>query len=124
MDWKFNNSSPVYQQIMEKILSAVLAGEFSPGEKIPSVRDLAVEARVNPNTVQHALQELEQTGLLVTRSTNGRHVTDDETILESMRNKRLRELTEEFMGKFATLGVPPSQVMQLLSDYEKERNEK
>lgn len=123
MDWKFTNNCPVYQQIMEKIQSAVLAGEFSPGQKIPSVRDLAVEARVNPNTMQHALQELEQTGLLVTRSTSGRHVTDDITILDSMRDKQLRELTAEFMKKFATLGIAPSKVIQLLSDYENERNE-
>jgi len=123
MNWKFTADRPVYQQLMEQIQGAILSGEFSPGQKIPSVRDLATDARVNPNTMQHALQELERLHLLVTEGTSGRYVTNDPAILETIRNQRLRELTAECAAKFATLGISPEQAAQLLAHFQKERDE-
>ena len=72
MNWKFSGDRPVYQQIMENIRGAVLRGELPPGGKIPSVRDLAAEAQVNPNTMQRALAELERDGLVYSQRTTGR----------------------------------------------------
>lgn len=123
MNWVFSGGLPVYLQIMEHIQSAVISGEYTPGEKIPSVRDLALEARVNPNTMQHALHELENTGLLVSRGTSGRFVTQDPVILEGIRTRRLRELTARCISQYQALGVTPSEAARLLLEYESQKEE-
>lgn len=114
MNWKFTGDRPVYQQIMATIRGAVLTGELPPGKKIPSVRDLAAEAQVNPNTMQRALTELEREGLLVSGGTSGRSVTQEESVLTGMKAEILRELAKECAEKFMVFGVSPSQAAQLL----------
>lgn len=114
MNWKFTGDRPVYQQIMATIRGAVLKGELPPGKKIPSVRDLAAEAQVNPNTMQRALTELEREGLLVSGGTSGRSVTKEESVLTGMKEEILRELAKECAEKFMVFGVTPSQAAQLL----------
>lgn len=121
MDWKFSGDRPVYQQIMALIRGAILTGELSPGQKIPSVRDLAAQAQVNPNTVQRALTELEREGLLVGGGTTGRTVSQNQAVLEAMREQTLRELARECAEKFRVFGLTPAQGAQwLLSLEEKE----
>ena len=117
MEWKFTGDRPVYQQIMEQIRCAVLSGEFSPGAKIPAVRDLAMDAQVNPNTMQRALRELEDEKLLITDSTSGRYVTDDPGVLDAVRQKQLSTLSAECIRQFAALGLSPTQAIKLLSEY-------
>lgn len=124
MVWKFNSERPVYQQIIEQIQGAVISGEFAPGDRIPSVRDLATAAQVNPNTMQHALHELEQQKILVTAGTSGRFVTHDETVLETMRINRLKELTVECAKRFSAFGITPAQAAQLLLELNEERKGK
>ena len=114
MNWKFSGDRPVYQQIMAAMRGAVLKGELKPGQKVPSVRDLAAEAQVNPNTMQRALTELEREGLLVGGGTSGRTVTTDEAILDAMRTKILEELARECAEKFMVFGITPAQAAQLL----------
>ncbi|MDY4221310.1 MAG: GntR family transcriptional regulator [Candidatus Faecousia sp.] len=123
MNWKFSGDRPVYQQIMALIRGAVLRGELPPGGKIPSVRDLAAEAQVNPNTMQRAMTELEREGLLVSGGTSGRTVTDDPQVLEQMRNRTLEELARECAEKFMVFGITPAQAAQLLRDLEKKKEE-
>ena len=98
------------------IRGAVLKGELPPGKKIPSVRDLAAEAQVNPNTMQRALTELEREGLLVSGGTSGRSVTEEESVLTGMKEEILRELAKECAEKFMVFGVTPSQAAQLLQE--------
>lgn len=114
MIWNFSGNLPVYQQIMEIIRGAVLTGAFLPGQRIPSVRDLAMEAKVNPNTMQHALQELERTGLLISEGTSGRRVTGDTCVLDSMRAQCLEVLCRECAARFASFGVTPKEAAELL----------
>lgn len=114
MNWKFTGDRPVYQQIMAAIRGAILKGELPPGGKVPSVRDLAAQAQVNPNTMQRALTELEREGLLVGGGTTGRTVTENEAILAAMREQALQELARECAEKFMVFGVTPSQAAQLL----------
>lgn len=121
MIWKFTAERPVYLQIMEQIQGAILSGEFSPGDRIPSVRDLAIAAQVNPNTMQHALQELERMQLLVTSGTSGRYVTSGPNVLESMRASRLRELAADCIKRFAAFGLSPAQAAELLVHVNEER---
>ena len=121
MIWKFAGNTPVYQQIMEQIEGAVLAGVYTPGQRIPSVRELAMEAQVNPNTMQHALQELERTQLLVTLGTSGRFVTERQEVLDAFRAEKLMDLTAQFAERFLVLGVSVSEAINLLQKYENER---
>ena len=114
MDWKFNGSGPVYAQIKQLIREAVLAGEYPPGSKVPSVRDLAAQARVNPNTMQRALQELEEEGLLHSNSTAGRFVTADETVLANMREELLAGLAAQVQEKCRRFGVSPQEAARLV----------
>lgn len=116
MRWKFTDDQPVYQQIISLLRGAVLSGEYQPGSRIPSVRELATLARVNPNTMQRALLELEREQLLVCGGTTGRYVTDDPTVLEIMREKQLRELAQNCADKFAAFGVTPAQAAELLKN--------
>ena len=114
MNWKFVGDRPVYQQIMALIRGGILTGELSPGQKIPSVRDLAAQAQVNPNTVQRALTKLEREGLLVSGGTSGRRVTEEEAILEEMKEQTITELARECAEKFRVFGLSPAQAAQRL----------
>ena len=118
MNWKFAGDRPVYQQIMAAIRGAILKGELPPGGKVPSVRDLAAQAQVNPNTMQRALTEL-----LVSGGTSGRSVTRDEAVLVAMREQTLEELARECAEKFMTFGVTPTQAAQLLLGLETKKEE-
>ena len=120
MNWKFSGDRPVYQQIMENIRGAVLRGELPPGGKVPSVRDLAAAAQVNPNTMQRAMTELEREGLLVSGGTSGRTVTENPEVLEKMRDVILKELARECAEKFMVFGITPAQAAELLLRMEKE----
>lgn len=123
MNWKFTGDRPVYQQIMAAIQGAVLTGQWQPGQKIPSVRDLAAQAKVNPNTMQRALTELEREGLLVGAGTTGRTVTKDPAVLTAMKNHALAVLARECAEKFAVFGVSPAQAAQLLLEMGREKEE-
>ncbi len=114
MNWKLTGEGPVYIQLMDIIRGAVLAGEYVPGGRIPSVRELATKARVNPNTMQRALTELEREGILVSQGTLGRIVTEDDAILSCMREKALEDLAKVCMEKFKSLGVSPREAGELL----------
>ena len=120
MNWKFSGDRPVYQQIMELMRGGIVKGELPPGGKIPSVRELAAQAQVNPNTVQRALTELEREGLLVGGGTNGRTVTKYALVLQKMRQQALEDLARECAEKFMVFGVGPAQAAELLRGLEKE----
>lgn len=121
MNWKFTGDRPVYQQIMEALRGVIVKGELTPGQKVPSVRDLAADAQVNPNTMQRALTELEREGLLVGGGTSGRTVTTNQEILSAMRDRILAELARECAEKFLTFGITPTQAAQLLLNLEGEQ---
>ena len=123
MDWKFVGGKAVYLQIMAQIRTAVLTGSFIPGQRLPSVRDLAMDAQVNPNTMQRALHELEQEQLLITDGTNGRFVTNDTAVLDALRTRQLQELTRKCVRQFAAYGVTAAEAAQLMTQYELERDE-
>lgn len=123
MNWKLTGDSPVYQQIMAAIRGSILKGEMPPGGKIPSVRDLASESQVNPNTMQRALTELEREGLLVSGGTTGRTVTCDEEILNAMREKTLRGLAMDFAERCMVFGVTPTQAAQMLLAMDEKKEE-
>ena len=114
MQWKFSGGQPVYVQIMEQLKTAVLAGEFPPGGRIPPVRELAFQAQVNPNTMQRALMELEREGLLEARGALGRFVTDDPVILDAMRGKALEAVIRNCASQCKAVGLTMQQAAQML----------
>ena len=115
MNWKFSGDGPVYHQLMEVIRSAVLAGEYLPGQRIPSVRDLATESRVNPNTMQRALVELEREGVLLSQGTLGRVVTTDQELLNRARTRQLEALAQKYWNSMKALGLTPQETRELLA---------
>lgn len=118
MVWKFTGDKPVYQQIMEQFRCAILAGEYTPGGRIPSVRELAMQAKVNPNTMQRALTELEEEEVLVNLGTIGRCVTEDQQILEQIRNQIVDQTVRRCAQQFLALGLSMQEAAGLLQQLE------
>jgi len=114
--WKFTSDKPVYLQIADRLTKSVLSGEYKPGEQIPSVRQLALEAAVNPNTIQHAFTELENNGLIISKNTVGRFVTDDEAIIEECRNDLAQSIVKDFMKNMAQLSITPEQALKYIEE--------
>jgi DNA-binding transcriptional regulator YhcF (GntR family) len=120
MAWSFTNDRAVYLQIAERIKKAVLSGTYPPGGQIPSVRQLALEAAVNPNTVQHAFAELENQGIILSRGTQGRFVTEDEAIIEGCRLEMARQYVLGFLQDIGQLGIPRHQAISMIEEADNE----
>ena len=116
MAWKFTSDRPVYLQITDRIIKSILSGEYKPGEQIPSVRQLALEAAVNPNTVQHAFTELENNGLIISKNTVGRFVTNDEAIIEERRNDLAKSIAKDFLKNMSHLSITPEQAIKIIEE--------
>lgn len=114
MSFDFSSSTPIYLQIMDMIRQAVITGTWPSGSKIASVRDLALEYGVNPNTVQRALSELEREGLLCAERTAGRFVTTDEDLIRKLRDAEAARQIDQFQQQMAALGYPAEEVLRLL----------
>ena len=112
----FESGKPLFLQLQELIRTDIAAGKYSPGEKIPGVRDLALGANVNPNTMQRALAELEAEGLLVTRGTSGRFICPDPAVIEEAKRKIIAEHAKGFLMKCRELGVDRNEAAQILLD--------
>ena len=99
MGWELKTDRPIYAQLIEQIELRICAGIYPPGSRIPSVRDLAQEASVNPNTMQRALAKLEEDGLLYSHRTSGRFVTEDTEMIRKTRNKLAKEQVQVFLKR-------------------------
>ena len=116
MSWSFSPHRPVYFQVAERIRRSILSGEYPPGAQIPSVRQLALEAAVNPNTIQHAFSELEDRGLIESRGTVGRFVTENTAIIEKCRLYEAEMLVDGIVRKAAELRIPKSEIIRMISE--------
>ena len=114
--WEFSNDRPIYVQVSDQIVSGILTGTFKMGEKLPSVREFAIIASVNPNTVQKAMSELESVGLIETQRNTGKYVTQEGSIIEMARKKRGELLAAEFIKNMAALGYTSEQTISLLEE--------
>lgn len=119
MAWKLDSDRPIYTQILEVIQYQIVAGRYQPGERLPSVRDLASEAGVNPNTMQRAFAELERNGLVMAQRTSGRVVTENMEMISEVRNKLAREQIREFIDKMKKLGFEKKEILSLMEQDEK-----
>ena len=114
MAWKLNSDRPIYAQILERIQMQIVSGVYQPGTKIPSVRELAADAGVNPNTMQKALAELERSGLVMTQRTSGRVVTEDLNMIKEIRNQLAGEQVKDFVRRMRELGFDREDIIDLL----------
>lgn len=114
MTWDFDSGRPIYLQLVERIEIMIFAGEFPPGARLPSVRDLAKEAAVNPNTMQRALTKLEEDGLIVTQRTSGRFITEDEQLIKKAKTRLAQEQVAEFLTKMEQLGFDKAEVLSIV----------
>lgn len=112
----FSNDKPIYLQIVERIKIEIVSGDLKQGEKLDSVRDIAAEAKVNPNTVQRALSELEKTGLVYAHRTSGRFVTDNTDLIERTREEMAREKLEAFVESMKLLGYEKKKIVEMLRE--------
>ena len=115
MAWKLNSDRPIYAQILERIQMQIVSGVYQPGTKIPSVRELAADAGVNPNTMQKALAELERSGLVMTQRTSGRVVTEDLNMIKETRNQLAGEQVRDFVKRMKDLGFDREDIIDLLT---------
>ena len=112
MDAVFNNSVPIYLQIVSEIKKQIVSGKLIPGERIPSVRELALTYKVNPNTMQKALIELEENGLIKTERTNGKFVTEYENIINKIKNDYADNLTQNYLSEMISLGITKQEIKE------------
>ncbi|HFH9837629.1 TPA: GntR family transcriptional regulator [Streptococcus suis] len=117
MAWKFDNNIPIYIQITNAIKLQIVTNQLQPGDKLPTVRDLAEIAGVNPNTVQRALSDLEDEGFVYSVRTTGRFVTDNTELITQTRIELAQQELENFVTNMLNLGFDPSELNQQLENY-------
>lgn len=110
MSWSFSNERPIFQQLVDIIILKILSGEYQPGFKLDTVRDLAVTAGVNPNTMQRALSEIENTGIIYTKRGDGRYVTEDTEKIAEVRNSYVADKTQQFVESVKALGLSVTEI--------------
>ena len=115
MLWQFSGDAPIYSQLIEQIKVGIVSGVFPPGERLPSVRDLATEAGVNPNTMQRALTELERDGLVYSQRTAGRFVTEDNTMINTAKRSLAERHVKTFLEAMLRLGFQKDEIIDLIS---------
>lgn len=118
MSWQFHNRAPVFLQIADRVRAEILEGKYPPDSQIPSVRQLAFEAAVNPNTMQRALTQLEEEGLLSSRGTLGRFVTSDRGVLETARKSMHEEAMRTLLHEALALGITKSDLIDFIQKEE------
>lgn len=109
-DWSFSKTGNIYQQIVEKLKRKIVSGEFSPGDKLPSVRSLSEEANVNPNTMMRALADLESKKLLYTLRGSGKYVTGDLNVIRRAKEELTNDIMRDFINDMYELGLDDEEV--------------
>lgn len=120
MAWTFENDRPIYTQLLEQIRLHIITGTYPIGSKLPSVRELAAEASVNPNTMQKALSGLERSGLIYSQRTSGRFVTEDADMIKKIKEDMALKQIKEFINLMKSLGFEPEETALLVEKIVKE----
>ena len=122
MEWSFRGDQPIYSQLIQRIKQGIVSGELPPGGRLPSVRDLAMEAGVNPNTMQRALQELEREGMVYSQRTAGRFVTEDVKLIDGAKRAFAQEHIQVFLEGMKKLGYGREEILNLLQEEKEEEH--
>lgn len=116
MTWNLNSDRPIYSQLIDKLKMDIISGIYKAGDKIPSVRELAADASVNPNTMQKALTELEREGLVYSQRTSGRFITEDQDMIKDVKNQMAIEQITQFFENMKQLGYHKEETIQLIEN--------
>ena len=122
MSWNFDEKSPIYIQIAKHIKMKIISQEIKSGDQLPTVREIAEEAGVNPNTMQRAFSELEQEGMVFSKRTSGRFVTEDEKLIKQKRHELATEELQSFVQNMHHIGFDTSDIIAVLESYVKENH--
>jgi len=120
MPWELKSDRPIYTQLIDQIKLMIFSGAYPPGSRLPSVRDMAKEAAVNPNTMQRALAKLEEDSLIITHRTSGRSITEDTRMVELAKNKLAQEQISEFLEKMQLMGFEQKEILTIINNMVKE----
>lgn len=120
MAWELKSDRPIYTQLLDYIKLGIISGKYLPGDKLPSVRDLAEEASVNPNTMQKALVELERIGLVYAQRTSGRFITEDVAMIKDIKQAVAKEQIAEFFKAMERLGFSMRETLQMIEEQGRE----
>ncbi|MCI8729816.1 MAG: GntR family transcriptional regulator [Lachnospiraceae bacterium] len=120
MAWNLDSNRPIYVQLAEQVQRDIISGLYQPGTKLPSVRELASQAKVNPNTMQKALTELEHSGLVYSQRTSGRFITEDKEMIETLKEQLASSQIQEFLEKMSCMGFQPQDTLHLIEKILKE----
>ena len=116
MEWKIDNNKPVYIQLVEQLKMKIISGEIELNSKLDSVRSLAADAMVNPNTMQKALAELEREGFVYSKRTSGRFVTDNKELIEKERKNLVKENVKKTLDTLINLGYTNDEILSLVEE--------
>ena len=116
MDYIFDNERPIYVQLVEQLRIKIISGKLKSGERLPSVRELALIARVNPNTMQKALVELENEGLVYTERTNGKFVTINNELIEKIKKELAKEKVKNYINDMKNIGITYEEAIHYLQE--------
>ena len=120
MTWNFENDRPIYLQIMDELIIKIVSGEYKAGQKIPPVRELAMQIKVNPNTLQRAFSELESLNIIKAQRTSGRFVTDDVSLITDLKNEIALQKTDNFFSEMKQLGFDNENTLKYINSIRKE----
>ena len=123
MAWNLDTDRPIYAQLVERIQMQIVSGYYPPGGKLPSVRELAAVAAVNPNTMQKAFAELERNGLIMTQRTNGRTVTEDTELIKGIRRSLAKEYVDLYFSQMKNLGYLRREAVEMIEERKTEEGE-
>ena len=116
MEWKIDDRYPIWSQLSEQLAASITGGQFEAGQRLPSVREFAADAGVNPNTMQRAMAELESLGLVVTNRTAGRAVTEDRDRIDQIRRTQVKKEVDIFLERMEALGFTRDEIMGVLRE--------
>ena len=122
MEWKIDNNKPVYIQLVEQLKVKIISGEIELDSKLDSVRSLAADAMVNPNTMQKALAELEREGFVYSKRTSGRFVTDNTELIENERINLVKDNVKKTLDTLINLGYTNKEILSLVEEILREDN--
>ena len=122
MEWKIDNNKPVYIQLVEQLKVKIISGEIELDSKLDSVRSLAADAMVNPNTMQKALAELEREGFVYSKRTSGRFVTDNKELIENERKNLVKDNVKKTLDTLINLGYTNDENLSLVEEILREDN--
>ena len=116
MNFIFDNDRPIYIQLVEQLKEYIIAGKIKAGEKLPSVRELAIQIKVNPNTVQKALAEIGNQKLIYTERTNGKFVTENEKLIDNVKKELANQKVQKYFEDMHKLGIDKENAIKYLQE--------